>query len=187
MATGFKPISTGSRSIPLREIHRQTLLGQNQGRKRMFLYLLTGIDMYGLPKDINLAFFCGKTLLQACFGAHDFIMNLDGGISLTVTSSIGCIISEGEIRKFEEFRHAAPMLLALVGRVILSAKGDEAGTLTLRFDGGGIISIYDDSKEYESYIINNGGSDYCSVGFWFINCETKGVRQRTWRHPVFLN
>jgi hypothetical protein len=113
--------------------------------------------MYGLPKDINLEFFNGKTLLQACFGAHDLILNFDGDVSLTVTSSVGCMTSDGSIQQYDDFRQAAPVVVALLNQTILFAEGDKAGALSLKFDGGGMLTIYDDSKEYESYTIKNGG------------------------------
>jgi hypothetical protein len=112
--------------------------------------------MYGLPKDVNLAFFNGKTLLQACFGLHDLILNFDGDVSLTVTSSVGCMALDESIRQYDDFRQIAPVVVALLNQTILSAEGDEAGTLTLKFDGGEMLAIYDDSKEYESYTIKNG-------------------------------
>lgn len=112
--------------------------------------------MYGLPNDLNLAFFKGKLLLQACFGAHDLILNFDGGVSITVTSSVGCVSSAGSIQHYDDFRQVAPLVLALLNQTILSAEGDQTGTLTLRFDGGGTLAIYDDSNEYESYTIKNG-------------------------------
>lgn len=113
--------------------------------------------MYGLPKDVDLTFFSGRTLLQACFGVHDLILNFDGDVSLTVTSSVGCMASDGGIQQYDDFRQVALAVLALLNQTILSAEGDEAGTLTLRFDGGGVLAVYDDSNEYESYTIKNGG------------------------------
>jgi hypothetical protein len=124
--------------------------------------------MYGLPRDIDLGFFKGKTLLQACFGAHDLILyfegevkleggiNLEGEVSVTVTSLLGCQDSGGRIQKYDDFRIAVPAVLALLNQTVLTAEGDEEGTLTLKFDGNGILAIYDDSKEFESYTIKCG-------------------------------
>ena len=112
--------------------------------------------MFGLPKDLNLAFFEGKVLLQACFGANDLILNFDGDVSLTVLSSVSCKSSSGIIQQYDDFRQVAPLVMALLNCTVLSAEGDEAGTLTLWFDGGGTLAIHDDSNEYESYTIKNG-------------------------------
>jgi uncharacterized protein DUF6188 len=114
--------------------------------------------MYGLPPDLDLEFFDGKTLLQVCVGAHDLILNFDDGLSVTVTSSVGCADSSGSIQRYGDFCQAAPAVLVLVNRVVLSARDEGAGTLALRFDGGGALYVYDDSQHYESYTINNSGA-----------------------------
>jgi hypothetical protein len=111
--------------------------------------------MYGLPHDINLAFFNQKLLLQVCIGACELILNFDG-VSVTVTSSVGFADTGGAFRRYDGFPEAASALVTLLNQHITSAEGENAGTLTLRFDGGGILSIYDDSKAYESYTIRNG-------------------------------
>ena len=112
--------------------------------------------MYGLPHDVNLSFFRGKKLLQLCIGVHDLILNFDGDVSVTVTSSVGFVDSSGTIQKHDDFREAACAMAALLDQTALSAHGDVAGTLTLTFDGGGMLIVYDDSKDYESYTIKNG-------------------------------
>lgn len=112
--------------------------------------------MYGLPKDVDLGFFINKTLLQACFGVNDLIFHFDGDVSITITSTIGCMESDGNIRQYDDMTQAAPTVMTLLNQSVVSAEGDEAGTLTLRFDGDGIFMIYDESKKYESYVIKNG-------------------------------
>ncbi len=113
--------------------------------------------MYGLPKNLSLAFFHGRTLLQVCFGAHDLILNFDGDVSITVMSSVSCKAPDGTPQRHDDFRKVAPTVLAMLDLMIVSTQGDEAGALTLRFDNGGVLVIHDDSKEYESYTISNGG------------------------------
>jgi hypothetical protein len=112
--------------------------------------------MYGLPHDINLAFFSGKTLLQVCIGAHDLILNFDDDVCVTVTSSVACMDSSNTMRRYDDFGAGASTLAALLNQTVVSAQGDEVGTLTLRFNNGGMLAVYDDSKEYESYTIKNG-------------------------------
>ena len=111
--------------------------------------------MYGLPKNINFDFFLEKTLLQICIGAHDLIFNFDGNVSITIASSIGFSCSNSKLQKTNDFCQIASTIAVLINHTIASVEGDEAGTLTLKFDSGEIITIYDDSKEYESYTIKN--------------------------------
>jgi hypothetical protein len=112
--------------------------------------------MYGLPKGEDFAFFIGRTLLQACFGGHDLILNFDEDVRVTVTSSVGCLVSSASIRRFTDFRQAAPFVLALVNRTISAVETGENGTLTLKFDNGGSLELYDDSNDFESYSIKHG-------------------------------
>ncbi len=112
--------------------------------------------MYGLPHNINLGFFDGKTLVQVCFGVHDLILNFDDDVSITVTSSLGYVDSSNNIHQHDDFRQIAVIVLALLNQSVLSAEGNDKGTLTLKFDGGGMLTIYDNSKKYESYTIKNG-------------------------------
>jgi len=113
--------------------------------------------MYGLPPKLDLSFLVGRELFSIHFAMHSVIFHFDNDVSLTVTSSVGCMASDGSIHQYDDFRQAAPMVLALLNQAVLTADGEESGTLTLRFDNGGILAIYDDSKEYESYTINNQG------------------------------
>ena len=112
--------------------------------------------MYGLPPNLDLSFFVGRELYSVHFAMHSLILHFDGDVSVTVTSSVGYMGSDGNIQQSEDFREAAPAVLALLNQTILYAEGTEAGTLTLKFDGGGMLIIYDDSKHYESYTITNG-------------------------------
>ena len=113
--------------------------------------------MYGLPIDIDLGFFSARTLIQVCIGAHDLILNFDGGVSVTVMSCIGVAGFKGTIRRHEDFRQAASVLVTLIDRTVASAQREGAGTLHLTFQGGGTLLIYDDTNEYESYVVTNGG------------------------------
>jgi len=112
--------------------------------------------MYGLPRDVSLDFFPGKTLIQVCFGPHDLIFNFDGDVSVSVMSSVGYEGADGQRYHHDDYRQIAPIVLGLLNQSVTSATGDEAGTLTLKYSGGGTLHVYDDSSEYESYTIRNG-------------------------------
>ena len=112
--------------------------------------------MYGLPKDLTLEFLSGQTLLQVCLGVHDLILNFHDDVSITVTSRIACAAPDGPKHEYDDFGQAAPDLMIFLNQTIVGAEGDENGTLRLMFNTGRSLSIYDDSKEYESYTIRHG-------------------------------
>jgi hypothetical protein len=115
--------------------------------------------MNGLPTTTDVSFFAGQRLIQGCFGQNDLILNFDETehISIVVTSSIGCIDSGGVSRRVVDFKTEAPFLLDLLGIPVLSAEVRPAGTLRVYFEGGSQIEIYDDSDQFESYVISHSG------------------------------
>ena len=111
--------------------------------------------MYGLRRNTDLSFFSGRTLVQMCFGMHDLVLNFDGSVSVTVTSRVE-IGAHDHSMQIEQFIQSAPVLLALVNRVVVTAVATEAGTLELGFDNGEVLRFVDDSHQYESYVVRSG-------------------------------
>jgi len=112
--------------------------------------------MYGLPADLDLGLFREKTLIQVCIGMHDLILNFDGGVSVSIGSSIGLATTDGAYQKYKNLLESAVGVVALLGRTVMSSTADADGTLSLQFSGGARVDIYDDSKQHESYTIING-------------------------------
>ena len=112
--------------------------------------------MYGLPANVNLDFFRGQRLIQVCIGANDCILRFDNGLSILITSAVGWMESDGTYRRSEDFRQAAVYLVGLLDRIVESARDASGGTLNVEFRDGGGLDIYDDSKQFESYVITCG-------------------------------
>ena len=112
--------------------------------------------MYGLPSTLDLSFLCGKTLLQICVGGADLILNFDGDVSITVTSSVGWTNAQKAHDVYEDFSKAVSVVATLLNKPVVSSRGNPSGTLTLEFLGGVTLELYDDSKQYESYVIKHG-------------------------------
>ena len=112
--------------------------------------------MYGLPKGMNLTFFDQRTLIQVCIGGHDLILNFDGGISVTITSSIAIVGLAAAYERYDDFREAGSRLVKLIDLKVEGAGAEGAGTLKIRFAGDETLFIFDDSEQYESYTIRNG-------------------------------
>lgn len=112
--------------------------------------------MNGLPPDLDLSFFENKTLIQVCVGFNELILVFEPRILVTVTSSIGYVHSHKRVDRFESFPVAASVVCQLLNRAVDSAAGTPDGTLRLEFSGGGHLELYDDSKQFESYVIRFG-------------------------------
>lgn len=113
--------------------------------------------MYGLPKDIDLSFLVGKTIIQVCVGFNELILNLDEGqISICIQSVCAYHSEDGPTLEIEAYPVSASTICGLLGKPIIQAQSEENGTLTLKFLGGSVFTIYDDDKQYESYQIKHG-------------------------------
>ncbi len=113
--------------------------------------------MYGLSKDVDLGFMCGKILLQVCVGVNEIILNFDEDMSITVTANYSQIKKTGEKNDFNACPDGAIMLVGLLHRAIKDARGSPDGTLQMVFDNGESIVLYDNSQKYESYVIKYKG------------------------------
>lgn len=61
-------------------------------------------------------------------------------------------------RVYEDMRTTAAPLASLLGLVTTAVDNPGTGDLGLRFSEGRVVVFYDDSPEYESYVVRwNGG------------------------------
>lgn len=117
--------------------------------------------MYGLQANVDLSFFVGRTLGDISFSEHSIVLNFDGQkieprVSLGIQSAVSLKILDGKKYEWEDFRQGASFLVALIGNTVAAVKGNVNGTLTIEFQEGSILEVYDNSKQYESYQIRLG-------------------------------
>jgi hypothetical protein len=123
----------------------------------MFRSFLKGFhNMYKLPLDLDLGFFVCRVLVQVCVGLSDIIFNFDNGLSVTLTSSLGCQRPAGGFRRYKNLVRGSRDVMEFLNRTVTSAEDLSSGTLRLNFEGGGFVEFYDDSDHYESYVIQAG-------------------------------
>lgn len=115
--------------------------------------------MYGLPKEFDATTLVGQLLVQVCFGVGQIQLHFDKSLTIAVTSAFWYRDSaaSGPQRINIPGSHAVQChLLQLLHRTILSARGDEFGTLTLEFDSGHTLELLDENPAYEAYQIRIG-------------------------------
>jgi hypothetical protein len=108
--------------------------------------------MYGLPHDFDPAALVGHRFEQVCFSENQVWLHFDAGLKIGIESS------------FSYRRRSSPMnipsvkipvlesdVMHLLGERIARASGNEAGTLSLVFESGDELHVFDDSDQYESY------------------------------------
>lgn len=111
--------------------------------------------MYGLPPGTKLDFLKGATLLQACFGENDLILNFSDNISVAIFSSIGVGLQEEGINRYVSFAEASAGVLKSINRDVVNVEWAIEGTVTILFENRCIIQLYDDSAEFESFTITS--------------------------------
>lgn len=116
--------------------------------------------MHGLPTDFNLGTFVSKALEQVCFTENQVSFHFSDDVSVTVEGPLSyAVVGQRESTKTEP-PIVRSDLMRLLGARVTAATGNVEGTLTLEFDGGGIIRCYDDSKAAESYHITAQGRTF---------------------------
>jgi len=108
--------------------------------------------MNGLPSDFRTAFICGRTLNSLVVGRY--VVNL--------FFSEDCVISvEGAVSLDKRERIDLPSsilyLFQVIDRKVVSASSTTEGTLSLVFDSGETLHIYDSNERHESYNISVPG------------------------------
>jgi hypothetical protein len=107
--------------------------------------------MYGLPKDFDGSFLVGRILEMVCFSQNQVYLHLEGKVAITIESAISC--GDDQIVYVPVKRSN---LMEFLGASVSAVRGDDRGTLSLFFDNGQTLKIFDTTKQYESYTITHG-------------------------------
>ena len=115
--------------------------------------------MYGLPLNTDLDYLLGQKLIQACFGSNDLILAFDETqpVKITITSSISCSTPAAMGKQTEDFSSQASFILHLLDVPVEGFSILPAGTLQLSFQNGSKLCLFDDSDQFESYVIEHRG------------------------------
>lgn len=113
--------------------------------------------MYGLPKDADLSFLQDQPLVQVCIGEHDAILNF-ADASISIQSTIVYQACASDPIRCSSYIEAARLLAMLLGQTVVKVAIERPGTLLLTFSAGTVLSICDDSAEYESYVISHASA-----------------------------
>lgn len=115
--------------------------------------------MYGLPTEFDASVFVGKQLQLICFSENTISFSFDENVMLTILGSY--VFQEGTNALIQ--KHRVPVmssnLMCLVGKIISHAEGRADGSLKLEFDTAHVLTLIDDSKEFEAYTIRIGNKE----------------------------
>ncbi len=113
--------------------------------------------MYKLPKGFDGGFFIGRRLEFITFSENSVAFAFDKDVSVTVESSLQHLYeASADSGVVQNVPLSESRLMQLLGKTVAAVKGDEKGTLTILFDNGQTLKVFDDQPQYESYSMNNG-------------------------------
>jgi hypothetical protein len=114
--------------------------------------------MYGVPDGLDLSFLHGAELIQVCLGLSQIQLHFlpDGNISVEgeweLLGADGAIFDRSEPSP----RSRAFQLHRLLGKQVVQTQVTPPTSVTLRFEGGDLLRIFDSSTQYESFSIQPG-------------------------------
>jgi hypothetical protein len=115
--------------------------------------------MYGVPTDLDLGFLHGAELIQVCLGQRQlqFHFHPVGSISVEgrweLRDASGALID----RQHDGPDRPAFQLHRLLGRRVAGSEVCVPAWFALRFEGGDMLRVFDDSPLCESFKIEPGG------------------------------
>ncbi len=113
--------------------------------------------MYKLPADFDGSFLKGKKLSMIAFSENSVVFHFEQNVSVCVLSSFihSTDLSE-ELVTLQRVPVTDSTILQLLGHVTINVSSDPDGTLSMMFENGHSLKVFDDSSNYESYLISNG-------------------------------
>jgi hypothetical protein len=115
--------------------------------------------MNGLPATFNASTFIGNVLDAICFSANTINFSFQDDVLITVMGSFIHRDTKATTPNKQCVPVSSSGLMALTGKVVQLAEARQDGTLTLHFENDHTLILFDDSRQYESYIITAGDKE----------------------------
>ncbi len=114
--------------------------------------------MHGVPAELDLRFLHGAELIQVCLGQYQVQFHFHPAGLISVEGGWELLDPAGErIDGSADGPERPPYQLhRLLGRLVAASEIAPPGSFALRFEGGELLRIFDDSEQYESFAIQPG-------------------------------
>lgn len=125
--------------------------------------------MYGVPKDLDISRFNGALLTAICIGEFQVqfhfqqtAANLHQSASISVEGkwelrdSSGVVVDEMQIRNEPISKRKNFHAHCLLGSTVVGFRIQSPEFITLQFSSGHVLTVFDDSCQYESFSIQPG-------------------------------
>lgn len=118
--------------------------------------------MYGVPADLDLAELYGGSLDQICIGPSDLQPRFSTGHHFSVwggwklVESNGALLDEALVEEPGNRTRSGWRISELLAETVTTVEIDPPQSLSLRFNSGRTLTLFDDSQQYESFLIQPG-------------------------------
>jgi hypothetical protein len=129
---------------------------QANGRRCLIFDVSPHRAMYGIPANLDLSKFRATTLSQICLGEYQiqFHFHPEGSIYVEgrweLRDLTGTLVDESTEMNAER---DALRLHVILGKVVESYSISAPDSFALRFESGHSLTVFDSSKQYESFSI----------------------------------
>jgi hypothetical protein len=115
--------------------------------------------VYGVPADLDLAYLHGAELIQVCLGLYQLQFHFHPAGSIAVEGGWELLDATGARLDGRQDGPDRPpyQLHRLLGRRVAGSEVSAPAWFALRFEGGEVLRVFDDSSQYESFQIEPGG------------------------------
>jgi len=117
--------------------------------------------MYGVPAKLDLSKFVGDQLVQLCLGQFIQFFHFESQASISVEGSWELRDAHGKlIDRVERGTPSGEGLHThlLLGKKVVGYRLDAPASISLSFESGHTLTIFDDSSQYESFSIQPGNN-----------------------------
>ncbi|QKR99747.1 hypothetical protein F9288_08930 [Sphingomonas sp. CL5.1] len=111
--------------------------------------------MYKISENNVPVFLIGRDLIQVGLGLNDVVMNFDNNCSMTIMS-----IDRFSVENKDLLESVVSFDGKYIGKAVKKVTIGDQSTFFLTFDGGGVVTVADDSEDYESVILRHGSRTY---------------------------
>lgn len=112
--------------------------------------------MYGLPGDFNPDVFVGRRLESITFAENVIVLAFSGAVTVSISGTVLYQAAADTPQRRERPLTTHTSFVSAVGRAVETTELKSPQELILRLEKGFLITLVDDSDEYESYLISLG-------------------------------
>jgi hypothetical protein len=115
--------------------------------------------MYGISRDTNLDFLCGRELIQVLVGQYQVILRFDAETTISVEGEFDHVVNGKSQLVDRSLPMSAASLLRLIAKKVDKVEILAMSSVRIGFSNGDQVFLKDSNQGTESFEINAPGTD----------------------------